>query len=898
MILIIITTLWTVYQSTTSSKVFILDEGASKLKQGKPDNETMLQNTPVIFVKYWDPPLWHTTYYNRLGCNTNRTNDKIHATKATFTYLPWPHIPRNTLTLDVQCIYGGFEDSFQDSIQNGTLEYFYTLLNLSVRGCEIVGLQNDSMKGMNRLGVLSLYNNGLEFISEGFMINLPQLYWLRIQENRLKTISPYMFVGNTRLMFVQLRGNKISNILNWNSHRNESFENFPKLFLNSLVLESNRIRYLQDYAFMGYGLYGILSLSNCRIEYVSRKAFHGVTDVIAIDLSKNFISDLPDNVFSSTSKSLQMIHFNDNRLRLLNLYRFSALKEITHLRFNNNRLRYINGSFSQFPKLLELEMGSNFLMKISNMAFSNMTLVQKLILRNNKINIIEARALSMMTDLNDLDISYNYLQSISISDFAELRSLVYLNLRFNIIRNIEQGAFKSCHNLVHLDLSNNKIKILQDNVFVGTSALLFLKVSFNNLYYFSPKAFGESNCYITTCNFKGIDAIPISKLLLYGNILGSIELTVKTPNLTRLDLDKNKLTSIGNFLLSSTSLADLSLRDNNLASLDLKTAAVHKLEKLDIGGNNLTDLNSNLLSGLFNVQFLYADDNNINSVDTTYLRNMTSLSSFSLAKNNLHCECSLVAFQEWISTISQRIKVDHITCKTKDGTTHDVQDFSLAYCKNLVLYITISLAAFLGVLCISIIVAFRYRHEIQVLVYCKWGIRINLCCRKHKHDEIFSNDGFVSFVHENDDFVLKELRPYLEDHNEYRLLIHYRDFEVGGAICDNILDSINNSARIIIVLSKAFTQSKWGTFEFEQALHSIVKKKTQSIIVIVMDNDVLKNPGPNIVKTILTTKTYVRRDDKLFWKKLLFAMPDRRRCKTDNASKGITLTESDFYSET
>ena len=219
--------------------------------------------------------------------------------------------------------------------------------------------------------------------------------------------------------------------------------------------------------------------------------------------------------------------------------------------------------------------------------------------------------------------------------------------------------------------------------------------------------------------------------------------------------------------------------------------------------------------------------------------------------------------------------MDYTTCLS-EGSRKSLESVSLSYCKNMTLYISVSLAAFLGFLCIGICIVFRFRYEIQVVMYCKWGIRLSNCWKKGDQEN-FEFDGFVSFVHENDDFVLNNLRPFLEDLHQYRLLIHYRDFHVGEDIATNILHSINKSARIIIVVSVEFLESKWGTFEFERAFYSIISKTTQRLIVIVMTDEVIRIRSDDIVRKILTTKTYVHRNDRLFWKKILFAMPDKNK---------------------
>jgi toll-like receptor 13 len=45
------------------------------------------------------------------------------------------------------------------------------------------------------------------------------------------------------------------------------------------------------------------------------------------------------------------------------------------------------------------------------------------------------------------------------------------------------------------------------------------------------------------------------------------------------------------------------------------------------------------------------------------------------------------------------------------------------------------------------------------------------------------------------------------------LCIQYRDFEVGKLIVDNIVESMKESRKVILVMSNAFATSEWCHFE-------------------------------------------------------------------------------------
>ena len=61
--------------------------------------------------------------------------------------------------------------------------------------------------------------------------------------------------------------------------------------------------------------------------------------------------------------------------------------------------------------------------------------------------------------------------------------------------------------------------------------------------------------------------------------------------------------------------------------------------------------------------------------------------------------------------------------------------------------------------------------------------------------------------------------------------------------------------------------------EFKTAHHSVLQEKSQKIIMILMEAlDSLKLDHD--LKLYMKTKTYLRREDPWFWKKIVFAMPN------------------------
>ena len=61
------------------------------------------------------------------------------------------------------------------------------------------------------------------------------------------------------------------------------------------------------------------------------------------------------------------------------------------------------------------------------------------------------------------------------------------------------------------------------------------------------------------------------------------------------------------------------------------------------------------------------------------------------------------------------------------------------------------------------------------------------------------------------------------DAHNVKLCLHTRDFEVGKSIIENIADAIDTSKKVVLVLSKNYTQSRWCMFEAHMSQHRLVQ---------------------------------------------------------------------------
>lgn len=122
-------------------------------------------------------------------------------------------------------------------------------------------------------------------------------------------------------------------------------------------------------------------------------------------------------------------------------------------------------------------------------------------------------------------------------------------------------------------------------------------------------------------------------------------------------------------------------------------------------------------------------------------------------------------------------------------------------------------------------------------------------------------DAFVSYSEKERQWVVNTLQQRLENHHPpYKLCIHHRD-----------LNSVEQSRRMLMVLSHNFLQSEWCMLEFRTAHHKVLEDHLK--LIIILFDDVNFAELDNEMKLYMRTNTYRRVSVNWFWEKLIHAMP-------------------------
>ena len=114
-----------------------------------------------------------------------------------------------------------------------------------------------------------------------------------------------------------------------------------------------------------------------------------------------------------------------------------------------------------------------------------------------------------------------------------------------------------------------------------------------------------------------------------------------------------------------------------------------------------------------------------------------------------------------------------------------------------------------------------------------------------------------------------KLVPQLEKQYAFCLCIHHRDFMAGRDIADNIELPIQQSRKVLVIMSPNFLISRWCSEEVEMTNNL---DPTKLIVIMYKDVLLVHSPIPPLMQHLLENRTYIKwyeeaQGQSLFWKK-------------------------------
>ena len=593
------------------------------------------------------------------------------------------------------------------------------------------------------------------------------------------------------------------------------FINFP--YLKKLIFENPLIdiRYL-NYAFNGLYLTKISKLT-----------------IIGLDIG-SFLQSFLIELNGTNIKELSLIRC---KLTTFNSFQFfSSLGKLQYLNLQENFIKYANWSHSSHLKVLLLKHSEivlpAFLASNGTPFFPNLTHLEISVSNLEKMNSTTFEGLSNLEDLyigieNNAIISATFLFFIPKLKRLSIKGLVSIQNPFPFKLTIEYGAFKS-EQLQHLELEFFKLRVpYKGSLFRHAPNLLSLQLKLTEIYLLDEELSKE--------------LMPLKKLetfiLTFSKLQNVPQVLCKLPNLVRIDLGKNLIT-----FWNDTNCPVMS----RLQFFSLSENAIQVIEK--------------------------------NTFSTRLIENDHLFWDLSL--NNFLCNCRLLWFINWSEQKHDRFKFypKNYVCATPPelkGQLLNSSFFSNGQCSTENTSLVIILSSLIGSLTLLTIIT------ASLMYYKRWSIRyffyLMQSRRKQKKEQKdihnYTFDAFVCYHNSDIEWLFNKLRPKLEVDNHFSLCIHDRDFIAGRDIVENIVESIEKSRKVLLLLSKQFASSHWCRFEMAMA-HQRVIEREENLLIVVLLEDIDANSQSRRLALLLKQKTYLEwTDDKdgqaLFWQRLI-----------------------------
>lgn len=793
------------------------------------------------------------------------------------------------------------------NFEPGILTKNLKLEQLNLWGNNLRNLTKEAFVGLENLKLLDISTAGIEWLNSDLFTYLRNLTHLNLSGNNFSSLPDSLFAYNRKLTEFKMLENRIP------------IDSLPtKLFFNLTMLSNvfikSRLRKIPEDIFMNSASIVNIRLNGNELKVLPEKLFCDQKILSKLDLSYNWIVELPEKLFEGTPE-IKELRLNNNRLSSIPDKLFQPLEKLANLQLGHNQIASLpSGVFVSLQSLKILNLESNGL-KLETILIYNSTEVnvpvssrfqrlenlENLNLRNNSITtIFEDYSLR---NLQFVDMSHNKMISLSKTDLQfSSRTKVTIDLSYNQIEHIDFSEIIDEENLPKVDV------ILENNPFKCDCNLLHF-VEFIR----DPANREKSNIIVKVDNLRC--AQPER---MFGRKVGSVQPAELLCSLDDAKSNKQKrcpascssceirkfdqtllMDCYGNVSMSLLPLIsewrlkklELNLENQNLTEMPKgHSEGFHQITKLLLNNNNikrLGDLPRNLVA-------LELQNNQIETLNNSViqaLNNSKTLQNMKLSGNPWRCDCSFVKSLSFIQKSYMNI-ADYDDMKCADGHFISQLSASILCSDEKLIVVIMSMTLGISSLIIGVFAALYYKYQKQIKM---WLYSHNLCLWFVTEDDLDkdkSYDAFVSYAHQDGDFITDHLVPQLENCViPYKLCLHERDWSPGLEISTQISNSINDSKRTIVVMSPHYLNSNWAQWEFRVAQsHAATEKRSRIIVILYGDIGDISKLEPDI-RDYLKLNTYVKWGDRWFWEKLHYAMPHvKGQGPKEDKSKGLVKT--------
>ncbi|XP_071540595.1 uncharacterized protein [Panulirus ornatus] len=650
-------------------------------------------------------------------------------------------------------------------------------------------------------------------------------------------------------------------------------------------------------------------------------------------LSNNNYGSVPTAALSLVNSTLETLDLHGSAFECLDNSSFPFMPRLTTLNLMYCRINTVRpNTFQSFPALRVLNLDGNGLVTVP--AEVLLPTLQVLTLSENPRTTgnggpedftMEAVTFKDMDNLTNMSFRGVPLGQVSISYFNDLHALRYLCLSSCKISYIERFSFRNLSKLEKLYLNENNIRILYNDTFAGLVNLKHLDLSDNKIVFHSNIEFTSNVPKVpreATSTFSKDG--PLSPLQVLVDVHSTIVSWAQGGHSPELQVQEDQELASGHptATLTKAQTVDLNSEEERQTSAKLlKTQpktflpfeGLEALQYLDLAENEIREVFPELWEDLHQLTYLSLGSNNVKEWDTPIFYNTSNLTTLLLRRNSLNilteamvqdfskeslvkvdlqfnmfqCGCTIYSFNETLN-ITHFVGWSSYKCSEEGDMLFFSEYMANATCEDgppipipegktsnySVKTIIIAVSICLSVVMTSL-TFYKKRWYVRYVMYL---VKMRATAQKEDDDNYFY-DTFVCYSQADRQWVFEHLVSKLEDDGRYRVCVHERDFTVGQEITENIINSVERSRKVVVVLSPSFVESSWCMFELQMASNKILDERKNKLILLLLE-PILEEQQPKKLRLLLKTRTYIAwvtdsgggEEQKLFWARLLRAI--------------------------